>query len=206
MENYPNFCPLFVVLGRLASKCCHPTHQYFVKSTLQKQGPFTGATCIASPSYKEVWLFLVLSPVDFLCTNLLLKHCRTINVWESGNIRNTCKVFPVAVTPQYRIGSKEESNALVLSLAKICPSQESSLRSCWGSLLLWQRSSCSYFSTEGKYWLKVTVLAYFQNQLFSLDLCKEQRGAKSIWPKCWSNRDRKGQIWTVSCKLLCLKK
>lgn len=115
----------------------------------------------------------VLSPVDFLCTNLLLKHCRTINVWESGNIRNTCMVFPVAVTPQYHIGSKEGSNALVLSLAKICPSQESSLRSCWGSLLLWQRSSCSYFSTEGKYWLKVTVLAYFQDQLFSMDLCKE---------------------------------
>lgn len=73
-----------------------------------------------------------LSPVDFLCTNLLLQHCRAINVWESGNIRNTCVAFPVAVTPQYHVGSKEESDAPVLSLAKVCPSQQSSLRSCWG--------------------------------------------------------------------------
>ena len=77
----------------------------------------------------------VLSPVDFLCANLLLKHNKAINVWESGNIRNTCVAFPVAVTPQYHVGSKEESvlrKAPVLSLAKVCPSQESSLRSCWG--------------------------------------------------------------------------
>lgn len=49
-----NFCLLFIVLGRLACKCCHPACWYLVRSTLQKQGPFTGATSAASPSYKEV--------------------------------------------------------------------------------------------------------------------------------------------------------
>lgn len=53
--------------------------------------------------------------VDLLCTNHLLKHCRATHVWETGNIRNTCVTFSVAGTPQCYIGSKEESDAPVLS-------------------------------------------------------------------------------------------
>lgn len=71
----------------------------------------------------------VFLPVDLLCTNRLLKHCRATHVWDSGNIRNTCVTFSVAGTPQYYIGSKEESDAPVLNLAKVCQTQESSLRS-----------------------------------------------------------------------------
>lgn len=47
-------------------------------------------------------------------------------------VLETRVAFPVAVTPQYHIGSKEESDAPVLSLAKVCPGPESSLRPCWG--------------------------------------------------------------------------
>lgn len=73
-----NFCLLFVVLGRLACKCCHPACWYLVGSTLQEQGPFTGATWVASPSYKEVWLLVSY----WQCTDHLLEHCRATRVGE----------------------------------------------------------------------------------------------------------------------------
>lgn len=38
------FCLFFIALGRLACKCCHPACWCLIRSTLQKQGPFTGAT------------------------------------------------------------------------------------------------------------------------------------------------------------------
>lgn len=148
----------FIALGRLACKCCHPACWCLVRSTLQKQGPFTGATWVDSPSYKEVWLLL--SFCLLICVQILYWSTAEQHVWGVG-ISETHVAFPVAGTPQYSLGFKEESDAPVLNLAKVCQTQDISQRSSRG-WFLWWRSNSSYFSIERKYWLKVTILVYFQ--------------------------------------------